>query len=171
MVVRNILVGIAILSLVACQSNPNNSRQSSSQNVKQAERTDRLSPRDMPYGECGLFVWQLDPEPKLVLFSQADDDLADWWSESTGSVEISRISSGGFETQGQSPIQSFSLPDGSSLKLDLRNPASVDNGTMYKNGTLTLPATENLEMIMPVSGMTACNLNPVAADYTVRTIR
>lgn len=170
MALRKILMVTAMTALTACQSTPN-SRSKASSEIVQAKSTDRLSARVMEFGECGLFVWQIDPAPKLVLFSQEESGAVDWWSEETGEIQLPRLSARGFESQGQSPMQVFELPDGSALKLDLRNPGVVDNGTRYKSGTLTLPASGNLEKIMPVTGMAACNLNPVTADYTVKTIR
>lgn len=170
MAIKNVLALLAIAAVSACQSTPDKAdRTDRTSKVVQAVSVDRLSPRVMEQGKCGLFVWQMNPETKLILFSQDSKSMADYWT-GEAEIQILRTSSQGIESQGQSPTQSFELPSGQSIRLDLRNPEPVDNGTRYKGGTLTLPA-QDLEMVMPVFGMTACKLSPVVSDYSVRTIR
>lgn len=168
MALKNIIALIGVAALSACQTTAGIT--DSTGKATQSVSVDRLSPRVMEQGKCGLFVWQMTPETKLILFSQDNKTMADYWT-GEAEIKIARTDSQGMETQGQSPVQIFELPSGQSMKLDLRNPEAVDNGTRYKGGTLTLPAADNLEMVMPVFGMAACKFSPIVSDYTVKTIR
>ena len=155
------------LTLGACQSISNGSENSSNSEVREIES---LSPRVMDSGECGLFVWQIDPTPKLVLFSQTENLMADYW-DGQAEVKIERQSMDGLEEFGQAPIQTFKDANERDIQLELRNPLSVDNGTRFQNGALTTIQLDGWEKVTPVIGMAACNRAPIASDYSERTIR
>jgi len=92
-----------------------------------------------------------------------------WWNGKK-EIEIARISSEGFEAQGQSPVQNFNNPEEGSLSLALRDPEEVDNGTRFKGGAITQTNVDGWEKVIPVFGLAGCNLNPKSAQYSVRTI-
>ena len=96
--------------------------------------------------------------------------MASWWS-GEGEQTIQRIGSEGATAFEQSPVQTFGLPDGGALKVALSNPEDVENGTRYKSGAITQTGPDGWEKVMPVFGVSACNVRPVGAQYSMRTIR
>ncbi len=168
MAVRYTIAIAALLMLGACGTTATNAK--SNTKTKITAQQDRLAPRDLNTGECGIFVWTADPARRFVFFSQMDSATASWWSDS-GEVEINRISSNGLPSFGQLPDQTYQLPDGAALKLKLNDPEDVDNGTRYRSGAITQTAADGWEKVVPVSGIAACNVKPVGAEYSMRTIR
>jgi len=116
---------------------------------------DRLAARELSPGECGLFVFTADEARRFILFSQAGNSGASWWTES-GEITIQRNASDGFVTYGQAPGQSFELPDGNALELVLGDPQEIDRGTRYKAGRITFSDADGWEKIMPVIGAAGC---------------
>ncbi len=167
MVMRQVLLISSLALMTACSSVPDGSkaRNSDSGNFK-----DQLAPRDLNDGGCGIFVWTADAARRFIFFSQNEKPMANWWSED-GEIEIQRQSSSGDAALDQAPFQSFSLPDGGNLKLDLSDPEDMDNGTRYRSGAITEVNSEGWAKVIPVFGVAACNLKVVGADYSVRTIR
>ena len=165
MAVRALICGAALILLSACNSVPGSSS-SSRADVPQ----DRLSPRDLTQGECGIFVWTSDAARRFIFFSQATNPIANWWSPD-GEIQINRISSDGLTSFEQSPVQNYNLPDGGTLKLTLSDPEEVDNGTRFKSGTIAQTGADGWEKVMPVFGVAACNVRPIGAQYSVRSIR
>ncbi len=163
--VRQFILTLGCVLLTAgCTSTPG---ETSSEN---GFGTDQLKPRNIAVGECGVFVWTADQFKRFILFSQAESISASWWT-TEGEVNIKRLRTDGSTAFGQSPIQVFGQDDGTELKLSLRDPQEVDNGTRYKSGAITLMGADGWEKVIPVIGMAACNLSPIVADYSVRTIQ
>ena len=167
MAVRHLIGFVGLIVLSACSSLPDGLKSS---NSKSEKLEDRLSPRDLTQGECGIFVWTADAARRFVFFSQATDPMASWWS-GDGEQFIQRISSDGQAAFEQSSIQTFGLPDGGSLRVALSDPEEVANGTRYKTGAITQTGSDGWEKVMPVFGVAACNVRPVGAQYSMRTIR
>jgi len=165
MAIRASLCGAALILLSACAGMPETSSSAS----KDAPQ-DRLAPRDLTQGECGVFVWTSDAARKFIFFSQATNPVGVWWSEK-GEIQIQRTASDGPTSFEQSPEQSFILPDGGSLKVTLSEPEDVDNGTRFKSGTIAKTTADGWEKVIPVFGVAACNVRPIGAQYSVRSIR
>ena len=111
-----------------------------------------LSPRKLAPQECGLFVWMADPERRFILFSQAQRNEAVWAAENS-ETPLQITSQEGDPRNGQFPRQSFTPID---LTLDLRQPQSIDAGTRYKGGTLTVKSPDVWDKIIPVVGLSVC---------------
>ena len=167
MAVRQLIGVVGLIVLSACSSLPDGLKSS---DAKSAKLTDRLAPRDLTQGECGIFVWTADAARRFVFFSQATDPTASWWSGSSEQT-VQRISSDGLTAFEQSPVQTFGLADGGALKVSLSNPEEVDNGTRFRSGAITQTGPDGWEKVMPVFGVAACNVRPVGAQYSMRTIR
>jgi len=161
------LSALCVLSLAACSSLDVSPKSAKPEVVK---AQDRLTPRNLEKGECGVFVWTAEPARRFVLFSQSEEPTASWW-DGSAETQITRTASEGFAAFDQPPVQSFSMQDGGTLKLALMEPEDVDNGTRYKAGAITQMGSDGWEKVMPVFGIAACNLNPVTADYSMRTIQ
>lgn len=167
MAIRSFIGAAAIILIAACSSTPDGSKSGVNASGKLG---DRLAPRDLSNGECGIFVWTADAARRFVFFSQATTPAANWWSH-TGEQTIMRTSSDGLTAFEQSPVQSFALSDGGSLKLALSDPEEVDNGTRYKSGAITQTGPDGWERVMPVFGVAACNVRPIGAQYSMRSTR
>lgn len=167
MVVRQMIGVVGLTLLTACSSLPTGANSSDG---KSGQFADRLAPRDLTQGECGIFVWTADAARRFVFFSQATDPIASWWGPQ-GEQAIKRTGSEGLTALEQSPVQSFSLADGGSLKVSLSNPEEVDNGARFKSGAIIQTGPDGWEKVMPVFGVAACNVRPVGAQYSMRTIR
>ena len=167
MAIRILLTALCVVTVSACASNSKSSKSKKTDTVKQQ---DRLAPRNLDQGDCGLFVWTAESARRFVLFSQSKLDTASWWDDSS-EVDIVRTGFEGYAVHDQPPTQSFALADGGTLKLSLKDPEDVDNGTRYKAGAITQIGSDGWEKVIPVFGLAACNLTPVTADYSVRTIR
>ncbi|NNE58599.1 MAG: hypothetical protein HKN36_10865 [Hellea sp.] len=140
-----------LLMLSACTTIGETSKTSS----QVQNQTDRLAARELSPGECGLFVFTADDERRFILFSQASNSEASWWTE-TGEVKVRRTGTDGFVTYGQAPGQNFELPNGGVLKLVLGDPQEIDRGTRYKAGRITSADADGWEKIMPVIGAAGC---------------
>jgi len=142
----------AAISLSACASVP------IAQNTKALQTHDRLkglSARVLTAGECGLFVWTADENKQFVLFSQTQKARANWLSPS-GEIALSVTSQSGSPRQGQYPQQTLTAKDGGALRLDLRSPQTIENGTRYQAGTLSRSDAEGWDRVTPVVGLSAC---------------
>lgn len=166
MAVKKIISITAMTLLAACASVGNGGTNSKAS----SKLDDRLAPRDLGKGECGIFVWTADNARRFIFFSQTEKSTASWWS-ADGEIDVTRMSSGGIYAFDQASEQSFKLPDGGNLKLSLSNPEEVDNGTRYKSGAITQTSADGWEKVIPVLGMAACNLTVVGSEYSVRPIR
>lgn len=168
MAIRYLISLVSALSLVACGTTATDFKSKTKNSI--SANQDRLAPRDLNAGECGIFVWTADNARRFVFFSQTDSSTASWWGES-GEIEIARTSSDGLPAFGQTPNQTYQLPDGGELNLKLGDPEEVDNGTRYRTGAITQKAANGWDKVMPVSGIAACNVKPVSAQYSTRTTR
>lgn len=167
MAVRSV-ISIAALTLFAGCASVANSGKTQTSNA--AKLDDRLAPRNLNNGECGIFVWTADIAKRFIFFSQADKPTASWWSKD-GEIEITRRASDGISAFDQLPAQNFDIPSGGRLKVTLFDPEDVDNGTRYKSGAITQTTIDGWEKVVPVIGMSACNLKVVGSEYSLRSTR
>lgn len=168
MAIRYVIGLVALLALGACGTTGTKTK--SKTKTKISAQQDRLAPRNLNTGECGIFVWTADTARRFVFFSQMDSATASWW-DNDGEIEIPQIASNSQATLGQAPDQTYQLPNGGQLKLQLSDPEEVDNGTRYRTGAIAQTAADGWEKVIPVSGIAACNVNPVGAPYSTRSIR
>ncbi len=151
MVSRSILVGTALIGLSACASVDKDIEPSPlSDNA-----ADRLAPRTLNPGDCGLFVFSIDQDPRLILFSDNIDNRAAW-TEGQGEMQLIITERGGEPALGQFPEQNFTLPDGRTLDLTLVAGEEVDAGTRFPRGTLKLSTEEGWNKVIPVTALAAC---------------
>ncbi len=141
---------LAIAFLAGCNTVPDEAK-----SELLSEKTDRLAARDLAPGECALFVWTADSAKRFILFSKAADPTAVWWTKD-GDMILNRISSTGFSTYGEPPVQTFSMSDGGTLKLTLAEAEDITGGTRYKSGAITLSDPQGWEKFMPVIGLAGC---------------
>lgn len=167
MAVKRAITIAALTLLAGCASVASSGR---SQNANSTKLDDRLTPRNLNNGECGIFVWTADNAKRFIFFSQADKPTASWWSKD-GEIEISRRASDSISAFDQLPAQNFDIPSGGALKVALFDPEDVDNGTRYKSGAITQTTVDGWEKVIPVIGMSACNLKVVGSEYSLRSTR
>ncbi len=158
----------ALLILGACGTTGTQSKSKTKTSI--AVKQDRLAPRDLESGECGIFVWTADTARRFVFFSRTDSASGSWWGEN-GEIEVPQIFSDSQPAFEQTPNQTYQLPDGGELLLKLSDPEEVDNGTRYRAGSITQTTANGWDKVIPVSGIAACNVNPLGAEYSTRSIR
>ncbi len=123
--------------------------------VANAAATQRLAPRTLAPGACGLFVFTADNAKRFILFSQDEHDQAHW-QDGIDEIQIQRQSSDGFAHYGQSPRHVFKTPDGRTLTLNLEDGQDIGTGMRYGSGTLSLTDVEGWQTISPVLGLASC---------------
>ena len=116
---------------------------------------ERLAPRDLSPGECGLFVWTGGAERQFVLFSQAVTFSGAWLTDK-GEVALSITAQDGEPANRQFPNVSFLSEDGGKIGLSLKAREAITNGTRFKGGTLRITDDEGWETVKPVVGLSAC---------------
>jgi len=143
-----VFVSAAVLS--ACATIPGTGSETAA-----APKTDRLSPRSLPPGECGMFVWTANEAKKFLLFAQYVKGRAIWFN---GDAEeyLKTLSVYGDPSNGQYPGQIFETQNAKTLTLDLKQPEIITNGTRFKGGTLTVSSGEDWDQVRPVVGLAAC---------------
>ncbi len=122
----------------------------------------RLSARDLPRGECGLFVWTADQSRRFILFAQSQKRQA-VWAGPTGEVPLLIADQSGQVYQEQFAKQSFATtssdknaPIVPNLKLDLRNSEELLDSTRFKAGTLIQIIEDGLERVAPIVALSTC---------------
>jgi len=150
MAIRHAFIWAAAVALSACATTSGDKSSSTS-----TKAHDRLAPRNLSVGECGIFVWTADRAKRFVLFSRADQADADWW-DGNNEVTISRRSSEGFSSYGQPPIQIFQMSDGGKLTMTLSDPEEINSGTRFKSGAIRLSGADGWEKVVPVIGLAGC---------------
>jgi len=154
MALRGILFLTLVTCLTACESLPGTN---SANNAGASQKADRLEPRNLSPGECGLFVWTADNARRFVLFSQAQTQSAAWW-DGTDEVILKLEEASGFSNYDQPPQQRFLLDDQREINLSLMEPQEIFSGTRYKSGSLRLTGPDGWEKVVPVLGLAACQL-------------
>ena len=150
--------GITALSLglilSGCVTAPDETPKSDSATTDSAG-TDRLSARELKKGECSLFVFAVDADPRLILFS---DNIADYgvWASGQGEAQLTVTETSGDPALGQYPLQKFQTPGGQNLSLDLIIGGEMERGVQFPSGTLKITDPEGWEKVMPVSAWAAC---------------
>lgn len=120
-----------------------------------SEPPNRLAPRDLLPGECGLFVWSGDPGRNFILFSQAARFSGAWFTDQR-EVTLEIVEQSGEPANRQFPDIRFKSEDGDILELSLINRETITNGTRFKGGTLKVSGEDGWETVKPVVGLTAC---------------
>lgn len=118
-------------------------------------KTDRLSPRELESGDCGLFVWTANDAKKFLLFAQHAEGRAIWFNGEKEEYLRTRSVAGEISHK-QYPYQTFETPDKTQLTLDLKQPEVITGGTRFKAGTLTMKSSKNWDKVRPVVGLAAC---------------
>ncbi len=149
---KRVYILAAVISVSACASMPGAQNSVSPQST---ERLKGLSGRVLAPNECGLFVWTADSNKQFILFGQSQKARASWLSPS-GEIVLGVKSQSGAPSQGQYPQQIFATQTGGAIKLDLRSPQTIENGTRYQAGTLSRPDAQGWERVTPVVGLSAC---------------
>ncbi len=141
----------ALVLLTACAS----VEEAITPSSKPESASDRLSPRQLNSGDCGLFVFTIDQDPRLILFSDNIDNRAAW-TEGDGEVQLIIAERGGEPALGQYPEQTFTLPDGRKLDLELVSGEDVEAGTRFPRGTIKTSTGEGWNKVIPVTALAAC---------------
>lgn len=149
--VKHLLFLLSALVLSACATTsaaPQNSE-------KPTIQSKNLSPKTLAAGDCGLFVWTGDTQKQFVLFSKSQNENASWLSPN-GEASLTPNGASGTPTQGQFPSQVFVSEDYGELKLNLREPQSISDGTRYRSGTLTVDSEDGWSRVTSVVGLSVC---------------
>lgn len=147
------------LSLVACETGPATegiAPAGPSVADDPAARIGALSPRVLPAGECGLFLWARTTDRPLVLFSTGGADGTRMMVDG-GEVTPARTAAEGEPVFGQYPRQTFAVSDlqiSLNIKPELRT--GLVGGAVIKQGFLRLETEEGWGYVMPVAGLIAC---------------
>ncbi len=149
--VKKLTLLCAAFSLTACATTPA-LKQSPDTSSAQASG---LSGRTLAAGDCGLFVWTADAQKKFVLYSQSQSASAAWLSPN-GEVQLSVKDESGEPTQGQFPAQLYTSKNYGELRLNLREPQAISDGTRYRAGTLTMNDESGWARVTSVVGLSAC---------------
>ena len=154
MVRTSIAIACAASLLSACASVTGSKGAPSAASSKETP-LDRLAPRELESGDCGLFVFNVDNNPRLVLFS---DNIGNYgvWASGTGEAPLTITSTDGDPAMGQYPVQSFRAATGQSLSLNLETGSEIDKGVQFPTGTLKVSDPEGWERVTPVSAWAAC---------------
>lgn len=118
-------------------------------------KVERLGPRNLSAGECGLFVWTSGLERQFILFSQAAKFSGAWLTEQ-GEVALKIIEQDGEPANRQFPSVSYVSDEGGKIELSLKTRETITNGTRFKGGTLRITDDAGWETVKPVVGLTAC---------------
>jgi uncharacterized protein YceK len=144
-----LLLGAAAAILSGCASF---NKVTEAKDAPKGERAG-LSAQTLGAGDCGTFVWTADAQRRFILFSQTDKNYA-LWDGPGGKTRLTHLSSAGARTQNQYPQQSYE-----GVRLDLREPQPIENGTRYQGGTLTETQDREWTRVTPVVGVTVCKPN------------
>lgn len=154
-----ILMGVC-LSLTACATGPATETTApagpSVASDDPAARIGALSPRVLPAGECGLFLWARTTERPLVLFSTG---AADGTRMMVDGAEVTpdRTAAEGEPVFGQYPRQTFAVSDLEiSLNVKPERRTGLVGGAVIRQGFLRLETDEGWGYVMPVAGLIAC---------------
>jgi len=156
--VRHILI-LAMLGLSSCASLQESETEQVPTRSEQTEaKLDRLAPRDLANGDCGLFVFSVDANPRLILFS---DNVGNYgvWASGTGEAPLSITGTSGDPAMGQYPNQSYQAASGQALVLNLEVGGDIEQGVSFPTGTLKITDPEGWERVMPVSAWAACQVS------------
>lgn len=116
---------------------------------------ERLAPRDLSPGECGLFVWTGDADRRFILFSRAAT-FSGAWLKDQYEVPLKITEQDGTPANRQFPNVSYLSGNGTGMTLSLKNREPIINGTRFKGGTLRITEETGWETVKPVVGLTAC---------------
>ncbi len=147
------------VGLSACATLENNETEPAQTRSGQAEtQLDRLAPRILGSGDCGLFVFSVDTNPRLILFS---DNVGNYgvWASGTGEAPLTITNTSGDPAMGQYPDQSYRAASGQTLVLNLEVGGDIEQGVSFPAGTLKITDPEGWERVMPVSAWAACQVS------------
>ncbi len=118
-------------------------------------QVNKLAPRNLAPGECGLFVWTADAQKRFILFSQSSKK-AGAWLDSGNEVPLVITAESGDPANGQYPDVVYRNSEQAAMDLSLTGRESIDDGTRFKAGTLKFEDVDGWERVLPVVGLSAC---------------
>ncbi|MEM8988532.1 MAG: hypothetical protein AAGC95_17605 [Pseudomonadota bacterium] len=121
-------------------------------------RLAELPPRQMAPGECGMFLWSLPPQPRLVYFS-GDDRRGAVMNIAGAEVRFARTEVSGDAFFQQYSEQSFVSPTEMRLDVSVALGEETASGLTLPSGALRLSQANGWEMVAPVTGIAGCR-NP-----------
>lgn len=160
--VWKIIVGLGCAALISACS----TFQSGSEQVEKSKASELiagnyekvqtgLSPKSLPPGECGLFLWSKSETPDFVFYSRAGSETADFWYEKQ-ERKLTRTGVSGEVFGQQLTRQLFTLEDGRAVALEMTPGELLVGGQRVPQASFKITDAEGWVTMMPAVGASVC---------------
>ncbi len=114
-----------------------------------------LANASLPSGECGMILWTLDesrPAPVFRYIAGKNADIV------IGGrlISLSRVEGSGATGYGVFERQTFSGPDGLTVKVDSRFSLGFDGGSYLERGLVSVVSPDGWKAVSPAAGIAGC---------------
>lgn len=154
------LIAVALLAISACSGRLDGSETASTKSATAVNAIsempkDGLPAQELLPGECGLFLWTRSEDLKFIFFSKGGSDEALFWLDGE-SQALTRTGLGGEIFGQQLTEQTFRLPDGRIMELDMTPGEKLVGGQRVPMAKIRIIDADGWATMIPAAGVTGC---------------
>ena len=148
----------AVLLLAGCATKPAPAPAAATAAPPSAEAAVALGPlanASLPAGECGMILWTLDesrPAPVFRYIAGKSAEIA----IAGRPIELTRIEGSGATGFGVFERQTFSGPEGLTVKVESRFSLGFDGGSYLERGLVSVASPDGWKAVSPAAGIAGC---------------
>ena len=149
------LFAIALLAGCAAKPAPAVSTAAAPPSAAAAVALGPLANASLPAGECGMILWTLDesrPAPVFRYIAGKNAEIA----IAGRTISLARIEGSGATGFGVFERQTFSGPDGLTVKVESRFSLGFDGGSYLERGLVSVTSPDGWKAVSPAAGIAGC---------------
>jgi hypothetical protein len=118
-----------------------------------------LEPQTLEVGECGLFLWSRDAEPKLMMVAYDKPGMVRLRANDR-IMTLPRVAFSGENASGHFEKQRYA-DDGLTINVEVKfdEARTLRDGAYIKEGVMRITSKRGWDTLIPVGGLAACQRN------------
>ena len=114
-----------------------------------------LADASLPAGSCGMILWTLDESRPAPVFRYIAGNKAEIAIDGRP-IELTRIEGSGATGFGVFERQTFSGPEGLTVKVESRFSLGFDGGSYLERGLVSVASPDGWKAVSPAAGIAGC---------------